>query len=138
LLAAFAVALLASPFAVETADPVVAALALLMTGVVFATLGVISGIWAESFDQHAFIANILITPLALVGGVFYSAHSLAQPWASLTRLDPLYYLVDATRAGLTGVHEAAIWISLATTAAVAAAGFVLATVVIARGWRLKP
>jgi ABC-2 type transport system permease protein len=138
LLAAFAVALLASPFAVETAHPMVAALAMLMTGVVFATLGVLSGIWAESFDQHAFIANIVITPLALIGGVFYSAHSLAQPWATLTRLDPLYYLVDATRAGLTGVHEATPWISLASTAAVAAVGFVIATVVIARGWRLKP
>jgi ABC-2 type transport system permease protein len=116
----------------------VAALAMLMTGVVFATLGVLSGIWAESFDQHAFIANIVITPLALIGGVFYSAHSLAQPWATLTRLDPLYYLVDATRAGLTGVHEATPGISLASTAAVAAVGFVIATVVIARGWRLKP
>jgi hypothetical protein len=36
------------------------------------------------------------------------------------------------------VHETTIWISLSSTAVVAAAGFVIATVVIARGWRLKP
>lgn len=38
----------------------------------------ITGIWAESFDQQAFIANIAITPLALLGGVFYSAQMLAS------------------------------------------------------------
>jgi hypothetical protein len=34
--------------------------------------------------------------LALVGGIFYSARGLGEPWETLTRLDPIYYLVDAT------------------------------------------
>ena len=29
----------------------------------------ITGIWADSFDQQAFIAALVITPLALLGGV---------------------------------------------------------------------
>jgi ABC-type polysaccharide/polyol phosphate export permease len=33
------------------------------------------------------------------GGVFYSARTLDEPWSTLTRLDPIYYLVDATRHG---------------------------------------
>ena len=138
LLAALAVALLALPFANESAHPALTTLALLLTGLVFSSLGVITGIWAETFDQHAFISNILITPLALLGGVFYSARTLNEPWATLTRIDPLYYLVDATRAGLTGFNEATIWVSVIVTAAVAAGAFLVATVVIARGWRLKP
>src|SRR5207302_94127 len=48
-------------------------------------------------------ASVVITPLALLGGVFYSARSLGNPWSTLTRIDPLYYLVDTTRAGLTGL-----------------------------------
>jgi len=87
---------------------------------------------------HAFIANIVITPLALVGGVLYSARTLGEPWATLTRLDPLYYLVDATRAGLTGFHESPAWISLAVTAAVAIIAFSATAALLARGWRLKP
>lgn len=138
LAAALAVALLALPFAHEGADPAVTVAALLLTGLVFASLGVITGIWADTFDQHAFIANIVITPLALVGGVFYSAHTLHEPWATLTRIDPLYYLVDATRAGLTGFHEASIAIGLAVAAAIATAASVLAVALLARGWRLKP
>jgi len=54
------------------------------------------------------------------------------------RIDPIYYLVDATRAGLTDFNDATIWISVLVTAAVAAGAFLVATAVIARGWRLKP
>jgi ABC-2 type transport system permease protein len=138
LLAAVIVAAIGLPFAHEGAQPALAALALFLTGLVFTILGVITGIWAETFDQQAFIANIVITPLALLGGVFYSAHTLGEPWSTLTRLDPLYYLVDATRAGLTGVHQSSLWISLALTAVLALTAFGLATRLLARGWRLKP
>ena len=136
--AALAVALIATPFADESLQPATLVAALVLTGIVFSTLGVITGIWAETFDQHAFVANILITPLALVAGVFYSARSLAEPWATLTRLDPLYYLVDASRAGLTGYHESPTWISLLVSLVVASAVFAAAVALVARGWRLKP
>jgi ABC-2 type transport system permease protein len=138
LLAAAIVAAIGLPFAHEAAQPALAALALILTGLVFASLGVITGIWAETFDQQAFIANIVITPLALLGGVFYSAQTLGEPWATLTRLDPLYYLVDTTRAGLTGAHQSPAWISLVVAAAVALAALSATTALLARGWRLKP
>jgi len=84
-LSATALALLASPFAGAPIHPLILIAALAVTGFVFAALGVISGVWAETFDQHAFIANLIITPLALLGGVFYAAHRLHQPWHALTR-----------------------------------------------------
>jgi ABC-2 type transport system permease protein len=105
---------------------------------VFSTVGVITGLWAETFDQHSFIANIVITPLALVGAVFYSARTLSEPWETLTRFDPIYYLVDATRAGSTGFHESPVWLSLVATTLVAIAAFAAASALLARGWRLKP
>jgi ABC-2 type transport system permease protein len=138
LLAALTVALVSLPFAHEGAQPATAAAALILTGLVFSSLGVITGIWADTFDQHAFIANIVITPLALVGGVFYSARTLDEPWATLTRIDPLYYLVDATRFGLTGFHEASIAIALSVAGTVVIGAFAAAVTLVARGWRLKP
>ena len=136
--ATLAIAGLAAPFAGGVDSVAVAVIALVLTGVIFASLGVITGVWAETFDQHSFIASIVITPLALVGGVFYSARSLGEPWSTLTRFDPIYYLVDATRAGLTGFHESSVWISLLVAAVVAALAFAAAVVLIARGSRLKP
>lgn len=138
LAAAAVVALVALPFVDGIERPWLAAGSLVLTALVFAPLGVVTGIWAESFDQQAFFYNLVIAPLALVAGVFYSAATLPEPWATLTRLDPLYYLVDATRAGFTGFHEASVVASLGVAAGVAAAVFALATVLLASGWRLKP
>jgi ABC-2 type transport system permease protein len=72
------------------------------------------------------------------GGVFYAADRLDQPWRTLTRADPLYYLVDATRQGWAGVHEASVAASLLVALAVAGGVFSLAVALVGRGWRLKP
>jgi ABC-2 type transport system permease protein len=136
-LSALALWLVAWPFAGTVEQPVLTLLALALTGLIFAVLGVITGMWADTFDQHAFIANVLITPLALVGGVFYAADRLAQPWQTLTHFDPIYYLVDATRHGYTGVHETSTPVALAVAVAVAVLVFALAVVLLRRGWRLK-
>jgi ABC-2 type transport system permease protein len=137
-LSATLLALAASPFAGTPSDPVILIATLALTGLVFAALGVITGVWAETFDQHAFIANVIITPLALLGGVFYAAHRLAEPWRTVTRIDPLYYLADATRYGYTGIHEASVPAALLVALAVAVVAFTAASRVIAHGWRLKP
>jgi ABC-2 type transport system permease protein len=136
--AALAVLALSLPFAGGLERPGVALVSLALTGLVFSTVGVITGIWAETFDQHSFVANIVITPLALAGAVFYSARTLPEPWETLTRFDPIYYLVDATRAGFTGFHESPLWLALVVTALVAVAAFAAASALLARGWRLKP
>jgi ABC-2 type transport system permease protein len=138
LTAALAIALLAAPFAGGLERPALAVVALALTGLVFSALGVITGIWAETFDQHSFIASVVIAPLALLAGVFYSARTLEQPWSMLTRIDPLYYLVDATRAGLTGFHESPTSVSQIVAGAAAIAAFGVAALLFARGWRLKP
>lgn len=137
-LAALALALIAAPFAGAPDNPGLLVVALVLTGLVFGALGVITGVWAESFDQHAFVANLLITPLALLGGVFYAAERLDEPWATITRADPIYYLVDATRSGYAGVEETAAAVSLILALVVAVGVFTIAVALVARGWRLKP
>lgn len=136
-LAALVLGLLAWPFAGGVEQPVLLVAALALTGVISGLLGVITGMWADTFDQHAFVANVLITPLALVAGVFYSAERLAQPWQTLTRLDPIYYLVDTARHGYAGLHETSTTAALGVAAGLAAAGFLLAATLLERGWRLK-
>ena len=136
--AVLAVTLLAAPFVGAVERPVPAIAALVLTGLVFSSLGVITGIWAETFDQHSFVAGVVVAPLALLAGVFYSARTLPEPWETLTRLNPIYYLVDATRGGFAGFHESPLWASFAITAAAALGAFLLAAALLARGWRLKP
>lgn len=132
------IVLVGSAFTGGIADPALALLALTLTGFAFASLGILAGIWADTFDQFSLVANLVIAPLALVGGVFYSVDSLPEPWRTLTRFDPIYYLVDSARAGFTGFHESSVLASLLVAGFVGVALFGLAVLVLERGWRLKP
>ena len=71
----------------------------------FASLGVIVGIYAQTWDHHSFVSNLVIQPLAFVGGVFYSVDVLPSPWQELSHANPLFYLVDAVRYGFLGTSD---------------------------------
>ena len=126
------------PFVPGVENWLLAIVVLVLTGVIFSALGVMTGIWADSFDQQAFIAALVISPLALLGGVFYSVDMLSEPWRTLTLLDPIYYLVDAERGGVTGMHESAVWLSVVVAAVVAGVLTLLAIRMFHRGTRLRP
>lgn len=126
------------PFVPGVENWLLAIVVLVLTGVIFSALGVMTGIWADSFDQQAFIAALIISPLALLGGVFYSVDTLSEPWRTLTLLDPIYYLVDAERGGVTGMHESAVWLSVVVAAVVAGVLTLLAIRMFHRGTRLRP
>lgn len=129
--------LLAWPFAGAVENPAVTLAALVLCGLIFAVLGVITGMWADTFDQHSLIANVLITPLAMLGAVFYSVDQLPEPWETLTYFNPIFYLVDATRYGYTGLQDSSAWAALTVAALVAAGVFLLAVTLLRLGWRLK-
>ncbi len=132
------VAACALPFVEGVENWLLAIVVLMLTGIIFSALGVITGIWADSFDQQAFIAALIITPLALLGAVFYSVETLSEPWRTLTMFDPIYYLVDAERAGITGLHESAVWLSVLVAAVVAVVVTLWAVRMFRTGRRLRP
>jgi ABC-2 type transport system permease protein len=104
----------------------------------FASLGVVVGIYAESWDFTTFINNIVILPLVFVGGVFYSVEVLPAPWEELSHFNPVFYLVNAVRFGFLGESDVSIWLSLGVTAALAVPVFLWSQYLFASGKRLKP
>ena len=113
----------------------VAAVGLLL--VLFCTLGVIAGVYAETWDHTSFINNLVILPLAFLGGVFYSVDSLASPWHELTHVNPVFYLVDAVRYGFFGTSDVDPWISLGVTAALAVPAYLWSQWLFTSGRKLK-
>src|SRR3954467_4311318 len=93
--------------------------AVLIGMVLFAALGTIVGIFAETFDHHTFVNNIVILPLAFMGGVFYSVSSLGSPWQELSHVNRVFYLVNAGRYGFLGHADVNVWLSLAVLVALA-------------------
>lgn len=75
-------------------------------------LGLIAGLWAEKFDQIAAFQNFIIMPLTFLSGVFYSVHSLPQPWFQLSHFNPFFYLIDGFRYAFFGLHDTSPWQSL--------------------------
>ena len=123
---------------VPVRDPLVlvAAVALLLT--IFCSFGVVVGIYAESWDQSAFVTNLVILPLSFLGGVFYSVGRLPSPWQEISHLNPLYYLIDAVRHGFLGSSDVPVGISLGVAAALAAGCVAWSARLFATGRRLKP
>ena len=105
--------------------------------VLFAAFGTVVGIYAESWDSSSFIANIVILPLAFVGGTFYSIELLPSPWEELSHFNPIFYLVQAMRFGLLGESDVSIWLSLAVTAALAVPAYLWAQWLFTTGRKLK-
>jgi ABC-2 type transport system permease protein len=103
----------------------------------FSSLGVVVGIYAETWDHTTFIANIVILPLAFVGGVFYSVDVLPAPWHELSHVNPVFYLVNAVRFGFLGESDVSIWLSLGVTAALAIPVYLWCLWLFRTGRRLK-
>jgi ABC-2 type transport system permease protein len=117
--------------------PLVLIPALLLVGLFFAQLGVLVGVRAEQFDDISFYQTFVLQPLIFLGGVFYSASLLPEPFDTLTRFDPVYYMIGLVRYGFLGYSEANVAISLALLALAAFALFAVNYRLFARGYRLR-
>jgi len=80
------------------------------------SLGLVAGIVSEKVDQLAAFQNFVILPLTMLAGVFYSIHSLPQPWERLSHFNPFFYMVDGFRYGFFGLADLSPWVSLAVVA----------------------
>jgi ABC-2 type transport system permease protein len=117
--------------------PLELALAISLGLVLFASLGLVVGIYAETWDHTSFIQNIVILPLTFVGGVFYSIDILPSPWHELSHVNPVFYLVNSVRYGFLGESDVSIWLSLGVTAALAIPAYAWAQHLFTTGKRLK-
>jgi len=65
-------------------------------------LGMIAGIFSETFDRMSAITSYVITPLSFLSGTFYSVKSLPKFWQEFNMFNPFFYMIDGFRYSLTG------------------------------------
>lgn len=95
--------------------------ALFLVGWFFASLGVLIGVRAEQFDDVSFAQTFILQPLIFLGGVFYSASLLPEPYQTLTHFNPVYYMISLIRYGFLGINDVNIALSLVVLCAATAA-----------------
>src|SRR5690606_33290822 len=57
---------------------------LALTSITFSMFGFIIGIWADGFEKLNIVPMLIITPLAFLGGSFYSISMLPPVWQTVT------------------------------------------------------
>jgi ABC-2 type transport system permease protein len=87
------------------AHPLWTVLFMFATSLAFALMGLLVGVLASDFDHINFIPSFLLLPLTFLGGVFYSITMLPQPWGHISLYNPIVYMVNGLRYGMTGITD---------------------------------
>ncbi len=110
---------------------------LFLVGFFFSQLGVLIGLRAEQFDDVSFYQTFVLQPLIFLGGVFYSAALLPEPFQTLTQFNPVYYMIGLVRYGFLGYSETSVALSLLFLTAAAGVLFAVNLRLFATGYRLR-
>jgi ABC-2 type transport system permease protein len=105
-----AVGLLFVPFTIPAASvpvdqPFYLVAFMLAITLLFASFGVLGGLWARDFDYLTVLNQFILRPLTFFGGVFYSLGDLPPLFQDLSLLNPMVYMVDGVRFGFLGYSE---------------------------------
>jgi ABC-2 type transport system permease protein len=110
---------------------------LLLTAITFALFGFIIGIWADGFEKLQLVPLLIVTPLAFLGGSFYSIRMLPEFWQNVSLLNPVVYLISGFRWSFYGTSDVSIGVSLGMTLVFMLASLLVIGWIFRSGWRLK-
>ncbi len=94
---------------VRVDHPLAMMLFLILIATGFCLLGFLIGLLANSFEQLQFTPMLVVTPLTFLGGIFYNVSSLAEPWRTITLVNPIAYLISAYRWTFYSVADVPLW-----------------------------
>ena len=87
--------------------------AVLLTSVVFSLGGFVNAVFAKNFDQITFVPTFILTPMTYLGGVFYSINMLPDWAQTVSKANPILYMVNAFRYGFLGHSDVDLGFSFA-------------------------
>lgn len=110
---------------------------LVLTCVTFSLLGFIIGIWADDFEKLQVIPNLIITPLAFLGGSFYSIEMLPPLWQKISLVNPVVYLISGFRWSFYESADVSLAVSLGMVFVFLTTGMILVAIIFKTGYRLR-
>lgn len=110
---------------------------LILTAVTFSLFGFIIGIWATGFEKLQIIPMLIVTPLAFLGGSFYSISMLPSVWQKIALVNPVVYLISGFRWSFYGVSDVSVTVSIAMTLVFLTLCLTAVWYIFKTGYRLK-
>ncbi len=108
-----------------------------LTAVLFSLAGLLNGVFASKFDDVSIFPTFVLTPLTYFGGVFYSIQSLPAWGQTLSKFNPILYMIDGFRYGFYGISDLSIWISISLILVFTLILVTLNYVLIEKGYRIR-
>jgi len=103
----------------------------------FTLLGVLTGIWAKTFDHVGSISTFILLPMTFLGGIFNSI-TMLPAWAqTASKFNPFIYFADGARVAWFGSGDLPLELSLAVTCGICVAMSALVYWAFATNWRLQ-
>lgn len=99
----------------EIAHPIWMIGFLLLTSITFSLFGFIIGIWATGFEKLQVIPLMIVTPLAFLGGSFYSINMLPAFWQKVALANPVVYLISGFRWSFFNTSDVSVALSVGMT-----------------------
>lgn len=121
----------------EIKHPFIMLAFLALTSLTFAMLGFIIGIWADGFEKLQIIPLLVVTPLAFLGGTFYSISMLPPFWQQVTLFNPVVYLISGFRWSFYEIADVNIGLSLMMILLFLALAMAIIWWIFKSGYRLK-
>ena len=91
---------------------VIVVLTLVMTAILFSLAGLLNGVFAQSFDDVSIVPTFVLQPLTYLGGVFYSISMLPPIWQTISKVNPIVYMISGFRYGFLGTIDVPIFLSI--------------------------
>ncbi|MBT4988924.1 MAG: ABC transporter permease [Rickettsiales bacterium] len=110
---------------------------LIISSLLLATIGVLCGIFSNSFDQMSALTSYIITPLSFLSGTFYSVNILPEFWYNISKYNPFFYIIDGTRYAVTGYHDADLVFGGIYLLVCFVFTFIIALFLFNKGYRIK-
>jgi len=120
------------------AHPLWMVIFLFLTAVTFSLFGFILGVWADNWEKLQIIPLMIVTPLAFLGGSFYSIQMLPPLWQKVALLNPVVYLISGFRWSFYGVAEVRIAVSLGMIVLFLALCLTAIAWIFKTGYKIKP
>ncbi|MBB6188281.1 ABC transporter permease [Rhodanobacter sp. MP7CTX1] len=121
----------------HVAHPLITFLSVLLGATIFSLAGFVNAVFAKKFDDIALVPTFILTPLTYLGGVFYSVNMLGEPWQSISRVNPILYMVNAFRFGVLGISDVNIGVAFVVMLAFVVGLSIVALQLLKRGVGLR-
>ena len=131
----FATALFFVPLHVD--HPIFLIIFTVLVAATFSFFGFIIGLWAKSFEQLSIFPTFIIMPLSFLGGVFYSIEMLPPLAQTISKYNPVFYMVNGMRYGFYSVADVSPVFSLGIVITLALIFLAIVWQMLRSGYNLK-